>query len=124
MIRFQILKSISNKLLVLGGAVLTPLFLYAEDGDNEAVLAPIKEFISKLGVLIINPIVYFMFAVALLVFIWGVFQYIKDWSSADAKKNGQQHMMWGIIGFVIMLAVFSIIRIIGNTVGYDGDLPS
>lgn len=105
-------------------AVLTPLFLHAEEGDNEEVLAPLKEFLGNIGTLIINPIVYFMFAVAFLVFIWGVFQYIKDWSSPQAKKDGQQHMMWGIIGFVIMLAVFTIIRIIGNTVGYDGDLPS
>lgn len=113
-----------NRVFLVGIAVLTPLFLRAEDGDNEEVLAPLREFISKIGDLIINPIIYFMFAAAFLVFIWGVFQYIKDWSSADAKKVGQQHMMWGIIGFVIMLAVFTIIRIIGNTVGYDGDLPS
>lgn len=121
---FQTLKSISNKVLIIVGAVASPLFLYAADGDNEAVLQPIRDFIGKLGLLIINPVIYFMFAVALLVFMWGVFQYIKDWESADAKKNGQQHMMWGIIGFVIMLAVYTILRIIGNTVGYDGDLPS
>ena len=102
----------------------SPLFLYAADGDNDAVLQPIRDFIGRLGLLIINPVIYFMFAVALLVFMWGVFQYIKDWESADAKKNGQQHMMWGIIGFVIMLAVYTIIRIVGNTVGYDGDLPT
>lgn len=124
MMKFQTLKSISNKVLIVVGAVASPLFLYAADGDNEAVLQPIRDFIGKLGLLIINPVIYFMFAVALLVFMWGVFQYIKDWESADAKKNGQQHMMWGIIGFVIMLAVYTILRIIGNTVGYDGDLPS
>lgn len=122
--KFQTLKSISNKVLIVVGAVASPLFLYAADGDNDAVLQPIRDFIGRLGLLIINPVIYFMFAVALLVFMWGVFQYIKDWESADAKKNGQQHMMWGIIGFVIMLAVYTIIRIVGNTVGYDGDLPS
>ena len=124
MMKFQTLKSISNKVLIVVGAVASPLFLYAADGDNDAVLQPIRDFIGKLGALIINPVIYFMFAVALLVFMWGVFQYIKDWESADAKKNGQQHMMWGIIGFVIMLAVYTIIRIVGNTVGYDGDLPN
>jgi hypothetical protein len=122
--KFQTLKSISNKVLIVVGAVASPLFLYAADGDNDAVLQPIRDFIGRLGLLIINPVIYFMFAVALLVFMWGVFQYIKDWESADAKKNGQQHMMWGIIGFVIMLAVYTIIRIVGNTVGYDGDLPT
>ena len=116
--------AISNKVLIVVGAVASPLFLYAADGDNDAVLQPIRDFIGRLGLLIINPVIYFMFAVALLVFMWGVFQYIKDWESADAKKNGQQHMMLGIIGFVIMLAVYTIIRIVGNTVGYDGDLPS
>ncbi len=124
MMKFQTLKSISNKVLIVVGAVASPLFLYAADGDNDAVLQPIRDFIGRLGLLIINPVIYFMFAVALLVFMWGVFQYIKDWESADAKKNGQQHMMWGIIGFVIMLAVYTIIRIVGNTVGYDGDLPT
>lgn len=124
MVTYQLLTSTLNRVLIVVGAVASPLFLHAADGDNDAVLQPIRDFIGKIGLLIINPVIYFMFAVALLVFMWGVFQYIKDWESADAKKNGQQHMMWGITGFVIMLAVYTIIRIVGNTVGYDGDLPS
>ena len=79
MMKFQTLKSISNKVLIVVGAVASPLFLYAADGDNDAVLQPIRDFIGKLGALIINPVIYFMFAVALLVFMWGVFQYIKYW---------------------------------------------
>lgn len=82
----------------------------------------VKALLTKINHLILNPLIALMFAVALLYFLFGVFQYIAG--AADAKKRevGQLHMLWGFIGLLIMVAVFSIIRIIANTLGVPDPL--
>jgi uncharacterized membrane protein len=79
----------------------------------------LSEFIDKIGDMIINPIIQVLFAVALVVFLWGVFEFIKGSDSEEARKKGTQHIFWGIIGMVIMVSVFGIIRILLNTFGIN-----
>lgn len=56
-----------------------------------------------------------MFAAATVVFLWGVFQMIKGASDPGARNTGKQHIVWGIIGFVVMSAVYTILEILMNT---------
>ena len=66
---------------------------------------------------IINPIIVLIFALAVLVFLYGVFEYFKDSDSSSARETGQRHMLSGVIGMFIMISVFGIITVILNTVG-------
>lgn len=75
----------------------------------------IEVFISNLVRVIINPLIGFMFAVALAYFIWGVINYIKGADSDTDRKTGSQHILWGIIGLVIMVSVYSILNIAMST---------
>lgn len=68
---------------------------------------------------IINPIIQIVFAVATIVFVYGVFEFIRGADNPEVRKQGQQHMLWGIIGLAIMTSVFTIIRILINTLGAD-----
>jgi len=69
---------------------------------------------------IINPIIVFMFAAAILVFLYGLFEYFfsRDISS-DARTTGRNHIMAGVIGMFIMVSVFGIINVVINTIGAD-----
>ncbi len=58
-----------------------------------------------------------LFAVAVLVFLYGVFTYMKDSASEDARATGRQNIMYGIFGMFIMISVFGIINVIMNTIG-------
>lgn len=60
-----------------------------------------------------------MFGVALLVFIYGVFQYAKDSSNSDARETGRRHMIWGVFGMFIMFSVFGILQLIMGTFGFS-----
>jgi hypothetical protein len=65
---------------------------------------------------IINPLVILLFAVATLIFIWGIYDlYIAKGGEQD-RSQGSKHIMAGIIGMVIMIAVFSIMSFALNTV--------
>ena len=78
-----------------------------------------KALLAKISSEILNPLIWLMFAVAVLYFLWGMLQFIKGADSPEDRKTGQSHMMWGVIGLFIMVSVVSILKIIINTLGVD-----
>lgn len=82
--------------------------------DAKAVAGP---FLDKLQGAILFPLVSLMMGVALLVFLWGVFQYISQAESDEARKTGRKHMLFGIIGLVIMVSAFALLKIAAQTFG-------
>ncbi len=82
--------------------------------------ANIIDFIHKVNVAILNPILKLLFLVALLYFMWGVFSYVKNGDSDSDRETGRRHMIWGIFGMFIMISAYAIINIILGTIGVDG----
>ena len=68
---------------------------------------------------ILNPLIGLMFAVALLVFLYGVFELIRGQASEDARAKGAQHVLWGVVGMAIMVSVYGIIHLICGTFGIN-----
>jgi hypothetical protein len=70
--------------------------------------------------LINNVAVPLVFALAFIVFIFGIFQYfIMGGASDDAKKKGKSLMIWGIVGFALMLSVWGLVHILTGTVNVN-----
>ncbi len=63
---------------------------------------------------IVNPLVKLMFAVAIVVFIFGVLQLV--WGDEEARKKGKMSIVGGLIGMFIMLSAWGIIYLVANTV--------
>ncbi|MFA6278475.1 MAG: hypothetical protein WCS97_00060 [Candidatus Paceibacterota bacterium] len=79
--------------------------------------------IADVGSFIINTInnvfVPVLFAVAFIVFLWGAFQtFILGANSADVKEKGKNLMLWGLIGFFVMVSVWGLVNILTGTVGF------
>ena len=72
-------------------------------------------FLTTLGVEIVNPIINLLFAAAVVYFLWGVYKYISGAESPDGREQGSRHIIWGIVGLVIMVSVFAIIRMATGT---------
>lgn len=68
---------------------------------------------------IINPLVFFLFVAALIYFLWGVFMYLKDGDKQDARITGSRHILWGLVGLVIMMSVYGIIQLVVNTFNFQ-----
>ncbi|MBP9748176.1 MAG: hypothetical protein KBD17_00915 [Candidatus Pacebacteria bacterium] len=75
----------------------------------------IDAFIGKVNTFIINPIIGFLFALAVLYFLYGMVQFLINQENEEAKSTGKQHMIWGIIGITIMFGVWTILGFILNT---------
>ncbi len=85
--------------------------------------------VSDVGSFIINTIhgviVPVLFAIAFIVFLWGAFRtFILGANDADAKKNGTNLMLYGLIGFFVMVSVWGLVNILVNTAGLSGQGPA
>lgn len=77
--------------------------------------ASVDTFIQKVNLYIVNPIIVFLFALAIAFFLFGVFQFISNAENEEKKTAGKKHMLWGTIGLTVMLGVWAILSIILNT---------
>lgn len=75
------------------------------------------DLIHKINEHILNPIIVIIFAAAVLVFLWGIMEYVRDAGSDKGRDTGRRHMIAGVFGMFIMVSVFGIINIILNTLG-------
>ncbi|MBI2482416.1 MAG: hypothetical protein HYV76_02570 [Candidatus Vogelbacteria bacterium] len=73
--------------------------------------------LESIKINILNPVITLLFAAALLYFLWGVFQLFSGEDSDEARIVGRRHMIWGVTGLFIMVAVYGILQIICNTIG-------
>ena len=80
----------------------------------------VDDLLFRLNDKIINPIIEIAFIIAFVLFLWEVFEYIRGGANKEKRKDGNQHMLWGIIGFVIMFGVFGIIKLLLGTFGIKG----
>lgn len=75
----------------------------------------VHELLYRVNQYILNPIITLLFAVALVVFIWGIVQFISQTNNEEARAKGKQHLVWGIVGLLIMVSVFGIMQLIVDT---------
>jgi NADH:ubiquinone oxidoreductase subunit 2 (subunit N) len=97
-------------------------------GTLAAFALPLVSFaavsnISGVGQFIIdtinNILVPVIFAIAFIVFIWGAFQtFILGANSEEVKEKGKNHMLWGLIGFFVMVSVWGLVNILTGSVTF------
>ena len=74
----------------------------------------IRDLVNKILVELINPIIVLLFAVATVVFIWGVIQYVIGGTQGSQGRlgAGKNVIIWGIIGMFIMASAWGIVKLI------------
>ena len=90
---------------------------YAGEGAVEA-----GKFVEKLNEIILFPLIALLSGIAFLVFVYGGVVYIFNGTSDTAREEGKQHMMYGIIGLVVMISAWGLLSIAVNTFGLGKQL--
>ncbi len=87
--------------------------------------------VKKIETIILFPLMSLMMAVAGLVFFWGAYQYVLHSDEDGGRETGKTHMLYGIIGLLIMISAFTILKIATSTFGCDiekqgkcGEIPN
>ncbi|MDD5068852.1 MAG: hypothetical protein PHS53_00955 [Candidatus Pacebacteria bacterium] len=74
------------------------------------------ELLGKLETAVLNPVIIILFGVAVVIFVYGVVQFIWKSDDEEARQVGAQHIMWGLIGLFIMTAAIAIKSFIKSTI--------
>jgi hypothetical protein len=69
---------------------------------------------------ILNPVIALLFAVALLIFVYGIVQFISSETADSKRAEGQRKIAWGLVGMFIMFSAYGIIHVLLRTF----DIPS
>ena len=82
--------------------------------------------LSDAGSFIINTIntilVPVLFAVAFIVFLWGAFKtFILGHDSAEVQKEGKNLMLWGLIGFFVMVSIWGLVNTLTGSITFGNN---
>ena len=77
----------------------------------------LNEFLGRVVVQIINPIILLLAASAFVVFLWGVFEFIVHAGEEAKREEGKKAILWGIVGLVIIFGAYGIINVALGTFG-------
>ncbi|OGG93964.1 hypothetical protein A2609_02370 [Candidatus Kaiserbacteria bacterium RIFOXYD1_FULL_47_14] len=68
-------------------------------------------FVAKVTAQIINPLILLLSAVAFVVFLWGVFEFVANAGDKTKREEGRMAIFWGLIGLVIIFGAYGIINV-------------
>jgi hypothetical protein len=71
----------------------------------------LNQFVDKVVVQIINPIILLLAAAAFVLFLWGVFEFIRNAGNETERTKGRDAILWGLVGLMIIFGAYGIINI-------------
>lgn len=78
---------------------------------------PIQTFIAAVQTNILDPLITLIALGAFLYFVWGVVLFVQNAENEEKRKQGQQHIIWGLVGLVILFGAKAIIALIASSIG-------
>lgn len=123
------MSNIKNK--ILGVIFVLPILLtaipvFAQPQNTNAcsgTFQTVTDFITFGTCLLSNTLMPLLVAVALVVFMGGVIQFIANGGDETKRAQGRQFMLWGIIGMFVMLGIWGIVGVLGSTFGISLGIP-
>ncbi len=102
-------------------AVFLPMVAFAQGGCGGTGNVPgtIEGMICKIGD-ILSIIIPILIVLGVLYFVWGVVQYVIS-DDEEAKTKGRDRMIYGIIGLVVIVAMWGLVRLVISTFSLDAD---
>ncbi|MEA3398999.1 MAG: hypothetical protein U9R00_00595 [Patescibacteria group bacterium] len=79
--------------------------------------ASISSLMNSIDRVIINPLIILIFALAMVLFMYGIAKYLFSPGSEEKRNESKRNITWGLLGMFIMISVFLIMRLILNSLG-------
>jgi hypothetical protein len=77
----------------------------------------IATFLNKINAAILNPLISLAFAIATLVFVFGLVEFIRSETSDKNREAGKKKILYGLLGMFIMFSAYGLIHLILGTFG-------
>jgi len=112
-----------KKFVLASLSFLMPALAFAQSATQtvdsaQSLSAWVIAFINNIAV----PLI---FALSFVVFIFGIFRYfIAGAANEEKRKSGRDIMIYGIIGFAVMITVWGLVHLLTGTIRLNNSLPS
>ncbi|SRR5258708_4812669 len=114
-----------KKLIALSGVALMPFLALAQTTTGGSVAncssyvgqTNLNSLLCKFSELL-NAAIPVLIALGVIYFIWGVVTYFIA-SDEEAKSAGRNRIFLGIIGLVVIVGMWGLVRIVANTFGLN-----
>lgn len=87
-------------------AVLLPFSVSAQT-DFKSTVGSVTSFVESL--------IPLLTAVAILVFFWGLADYVFA-ASSDEKEGGKQRLTWGVVGLFVITTIWAIVTFLTSSI--------
>ena len=84
----------------------------------------VGDLVGRFTTDVIDPALLILAAAGFFYFVWGLVEFLWALGQGGKTEEGKQHMIWGIVGMVIMFSVVGIIALINNTFGLGVNVNS
>ena len=105
--------------------LVAPLYIFAQGAGSPTPAGPgdledVSDFVTDISTFISKILIPFIFSLALIVFLYGVFNYfILGGGDESKREEGRKLMLWAIIAFVVMISIFGIVNLIAGGLGFS-----
>jgi hypothetical protein len=73
--------------------------------------------VNKIESIILFPLMSFMLTLAFFLFLFGIYEFVANAESEEGRAKGKSHILYGIIGMLVMLSALAILKIAAATFG-------
>jgi hypothetical protein len=107
--------NLAKKLILLSVIFLPSLAFAAEPlGNIIQIIDSIKD--------IITLVIPMAFALILLFFFYGLATFVWNSGEPEAREQGKQKMIWGIVALFVASAVWGLTQFLGKAIGVDTNI--
>jgi uncharacterized membrane protein YidH (DUF202 family) len=78
-----------------------------------------NSFLGSVQTAILNPLITLLAMIAFLYFVWGVVEFIRNADDESKRKEGRQHIIWGLVGLAVIFGAQAILSILASTISVD-----
>ena len=72
---------------------------------------------------IINKLAPLLIAVAVIILLIGIINYIRAGDDEEKRTKGKNEMLYGIIGLFVMVSIWGLVAILSGTFNLSTDIP-
>ncbi len=109
-------------LLALGPVVAFAQVTNTASTGSCAARENVMFLLCKIGE-ILSGVIPVLIGLGVVYFVWGVIMYmIAD--GEEAKTKGRDQIIYGIIGLVVIISLWGLVRIVTNTLQLSGNAPT
>lgn len=104
---------------------LMPLMSFAQATGTPGCGVPttLTGIITYFACFINDYLIPFVFAIAILYFIYGVVKYVIMADSDKAREEGRKFMIYGVVALFVMISVWGLVNILNKTFGTSNIIP-